>query len=139
MITADGYSKDPSLIPEGIVVTWSKDLINDKGGLLNFIRYFEMIMREPEGVWLQKCRNKPGLDRHLLTVYIIVCNRLLYKCYYGGYQTGAANISNGDGRSWSSSNWIEWSRVVLCGPFEKAPRKIILKGFQGFRYCTKLF
>ncbi len=138
MITADGYSKDPGLIPEGIVVTWGKDMIEQKGGLRSFIRYFNECMKYEGTYWLQKCKNKPAHD-DLLYVYVIVANRLYCRCYYGGYEGGQTEIGSGDGRSWSSRSVISWPRIILAGPVEKAPFKRELKGFQGFRYCTKLF
>lgn len=137
MITANGYSKDPSLLPEGIVITWSADMIRLKGGLLNFIRYFEKVMQDPDTHWLQKCKNAPTRD--INTVYIIVCNRLAYKCFYGGHEAGETEINNGDGVSFSRSEAISWPRIIIAGPFEKCPFKRKLRGFQGFRYCTNLF
>lgn len=139
MITPNGYSKDPNIIPEGIVVTWGKDLIEEKGGLISFIRYFEQSLSHPEGIWMHKCKNRPTMDNRLLYVYIIVCNRLQYRCYYGGYEKGETIGYNGDGHSWSSSSIITWPRILLAGPFEKAPFKRKISGFRGFRYCTKLF
>lgn len=139
MITPDGYSKDPNIIPEGIVMTWGKDLIEEKGGLLAFIRHFEKEMASQDGLWLQKCKNKPKNDGRLLYVYVIVCNQLKYRLYYGGYETGSVQITNGNGVSWSARSVVSWPRVLMVGPFTKAPRKIKLSGFQGFRYCTKLF
>lgn len=137
MITVDGYSKDPNIQPEGIAVTWGKDLIEAKGGLLSFIRYFELVMSKEDGIWLQKCKNRP--TQEIIYVYIIVCNQVRYRLYYGGHEGGAAEITNGNGHSWSSRKIITWPRIVCGGPFEKAPYKIIRKGFQGFRYTTKLF
>jgi hypothetical protein len=29
---------------------------------------------------------------------------------------------------------IDWPRMILAGPFEKAPVDIEMRGFQGFRY-----
>jgi hypothetical protein len=139
MITETGFSKDTGILPEGIVVTWGSDLIKEKGGLLSFIRYFEKTMKDEKGLWLQKCKNKPVYHEELMYVYIIVCNQLRYRCYYGGHETGVAEITNGDGHSWSSRSVISWPRLILAGPFEKCPFKRELKGFQGFRYCTKLF
>lgn len=137
MITTEGYSKDIGIMPDGIAVTWGKDLIEEKGGLLSFIRYFEKIMNDDSNVWLQKCRNKPTMD--IVYVYIIVCNQVRYRLFYAGHESGQAEISNGDGRSWSSSSIVTWPRIICAGPFTKAPYKIIRKGFQGFRYTTKLF
>ena len=134
MITKDGYSKDPMLQPEGIVVTWSREMIDRKFGLLEFVRYFEKCMADEEGLWLQKCNKAPKQD--VIYVYIIVCNQLRYRCFYGGYQTGQATVYNGDGHSFSRSSIIDWPRILLAGPFLKAPTKRPLRGFQGFRYCT---
>ncbi len=137
MGTGVGELKSP-IIPEGIAVTWGKDMIEEKGGLLSFIRYFESVMKDEDGIWMQKCKNKPQFE-DLLYVYVIVCNQVRYRCYYGGYAKGETEAWNGDGYSWSSSKIITWPRILLAGPFEKAPYKIIRKGFQGFRYTTKLF
>jgi hypothetical protein len=137
MITANGYSKDPMIQPEGIAITWGKDLVIEKGGLRNFLRYFNKVMEDENCTWLQKCKNAPKTD--IIYVYVIVCNRLYGRGYYGGYETGATDISFGDGKSWSSSKTIAWPRIVIGGPFERCPFKRTLKGFQGFRYTTKLF
>lgn len=138
MITIDGYSKDPNIIPEGIVVTWGKDMIDLKGGLKIFLSYFNEVMKDEHTTWLQKCKNAPKHD--ILYVYIIVANRLYARGYYGGYQKGKAAINvPGAARSFSRREVIDWPRIVLAGPIEKCPVKRQLKGFQGFRYCTKLF
>lgn len=137
MITEKGYSKDPTIMPEGIVVTWGKDLIEEKGGLLAFIRFFELNMADESGLWYQKCKNAPKHD--IIYVYIIVCNQLRYRCLYGGHSTEKRKAYNGDGISWSSAMIITWPHIILAGPFEKCPFKRELKGFQGFRYTTKLF
>jgi hypothetical protein len=137
MITRDGYSKDPGLMADGIVVTWSKDLIKEKGGLLSFIRYFLKTMEDPDALWLQKSRNKPTRD--IVYVYIIVCNRLKYRLNFVGYETGDTKVWNGDGHSWAKAKRVSWSRIVMAGPIVHAPKKIKLSGFRGFRYCTKLF
>jgi hypothetical protein len=121
--------------PIGIMVTWGKDMIQEKGGLLAFIRYFEQGMESEDFMWLQKCKNKPAHD--IQYVYIVVCNQVRYRLYYGGYQTGVTTIYNGDGRSWSSREMISWPRLVFAGPVVKAPHKIRQKGFQGFRYITE--
>lgn len=138
MITVDGYSKDSSIQPEGIVITWGKDMIDSKGGLLSFIRYFNKTMDGESSYWLQKCKNKPTYE-DILHVYIIVNNRLYGRCFYGGYERGPTEINNGNGYSFSWRTIIEWPRVILAGPFERCHFKRTLRGFQGFRYCTKLF
>jgi hypothetical protein len=124
--------KNVQQLPIAIVVTWGKDMIKEKGGLLAFVRYFELYMKEEGSIWMQKSKGRPTQD--ILHVYVIVCNQVRYRLFYGGYETGEAEAFNGDGRSWSSRAVIRWPRILMAGPYEKAPRKIFMRGFQGFRY-----
>ncbi|MEP7375561.1 MAG: hypothetical protein ABI675_19610 [Chitinophagaceae bacterium] len=136
MITVEGYSKDPGIIPEGIAVTFGKDMIIGKGGLLRFIRWFESCLKSEEDFFMHKCKNGPRYD-NLQYVYIIVCNRVYYRCYYGGYEKGETTgylTPDADDKA-----TISWPRINLAGPLLRSPEKIIRKGFQGFRYTTKLF
>jgi len=135
MITPEGYSKDPTLPPDGICVTFGKEMIAEKGGLLRFIRWFEHCMKDEDDIWYHKCKGRPS-NEDLLYVYVIICNRVYYRCLYGGYEKGKTEgYLHGDG----DIEVITWPRIILAGPFEKAPIRMIRKGFQGFRYCTKLF
>lgn len=139
MITRTGYSKDPSIMPVGIVITWSMEMINLKGGLLQFVRYFEKEMGEQdsETLWLQKCKNKPKYN--IIYVYIIVAGHLRYRLNYIDHESGEVEINNGDGISFSRSETVSWPRLVMAGPFKKNPVKTKMRGFQGFRYCSFLF
>lgn len=133
MITADGYSKDPTLVPIGIAVTFGKKMIEDKGGLRSLMTWFEHCLSFEDGYWMQKCKNMPRYD--ILYVYVIICNRVHYRCIYGGYQKGEIRLLIKPGEP----STITWPRIILTGPFVKAPTKIYRGGFQGFRYCTELF
>ena len=135
MITATGYSKDPSIKPDGIVVTFGKEMIKEKGGLLRFIRWFEEVMATEESYWMHKCKNRPKYE-DLLYVYVIICGRVYYRCHYGGYEKAdtTGHLTPG-----GPSVEIDWPRIVLAGPLVRAKRKIRRPGFQGFRYCTMLF
>lgn len=134
MITETGYSKDPMLMPEGIVVTFGRDMMDEQGGPIEFLRNFEWVMSNEEDYWMHKMSNLPTF-RDFTHVYIIVMNRLYGRCIFGGIDKGitTAYAANGE------SKRIDWNRIILAGPLEKAPFKRTLKGFQGFRYCTKLF
>jgi hypothetical protein len=46
MITKSGYSKDTSLMPEGIVVTIGQQMINEQGGLRMFLKAFKRTMSD---------------------------------------------------------------------------------------------
>jgi hypothetical protein len=134
MITATGYSKDPNIVPEGIAVTFGKDMMLEQGGIRNFLKHFEDWMTKGDDHWwLHRCKNKPQVE--LDYVYVIVLNRLYCRCYYGGYEKHETIGGTADG----GEKEISWPRIILAGPIEKPNFKRRLQGFQGFRYCTKLF
>jgi len=138
MITTKGYVKGFPYPPVGVAITWSADMINEKGGLENFIRYFEQVMGEgSDDTWLQKCKSGP--KHKILYVYIIINNYVAYRLNYIEFATGPTHINNGDGISFSRRTSISWSRLVMAGPFVKAPVEIYCRGFQGFRYTDLLF
>ena len=118
MITKEGYSKDPEIIPEGIVVTWGGDIIKESGGLRSFITLFLKYMAEDEdNLWCHTVARKPTA-KTIQYVYIIVAKRLAYRLNFVEYDQG---------------------EILMCGPIVKCPFKRELRGFQNFRYCTKLF
>lgn len=137
MITERGFSKDPSIIPEGIVITFGREMIAEQGGLLCFLRCFlDCVSDDDEGrYWMHKCTNLPTKD--VLHVYIVINNRLYGRVPFAGYvRPDEPEIGHAaDG----VEKIIDWPYLVLAGPIEKCPFKRELKGFQGFRYSTKLF
>lgn len=134
MITPNGFSKDKGIRPEGIVVTCGAQMIEEKGGLRKFIKWFESCFEDDNGYWLHKCKNKPQHD--IIYVYVIIHGKIKYRLSYGGYQRTAMAYSHPDAQEMTE---VEWPHVVLGGPLVKAPRDFEFKGFQGFRYCTFLF
>jgi hypothetical protein len=132
MITAQGYSKDPSIMPEGIVITFGKDMLESNGGTREVLKFFLEVMGEPERYWMHKMLLWPKIE--VADVYIITMNRLWGRVKFGWFEKEATF-----GYSPNGVKDIPWPRMVLVGPFEKCPFKRELKGFQGFRYCTKLF
>lgn len=139
MITERGYSKDPSIIPEGIALTFGRQMIEEKcgpgkAGLLSFLRWFEYCLKD-DGLFFMKCKNRPMHE--VDHVYIIVANRLYCRCYFGGYQSGSfEGYMRPDAEEMEVA---DWSGIHLAGPIEKPKFRRTLKGFQGFRYTTKLF
>ena len=120
---------------EGIAVTFGKDMIVEKGGLLSFIRWFEFNMSDENGLWYHKMKNLPTRD--IIYVYIIICNRVYYRVSYGGFvKAGTKAFLTPNSKEKTE---MPWTSVALAGPLVKAPRKIVRPGFQGFRYTTKLF
>lgn len=137
MITAQGYSKDPNIQPIGIAVTFGRDMIAEKGTLREFLYWFEDCVRTENGLWIHKCKNRPTQD--IIYVYVIIYNRVMYRCFYGGYhkeKRDAYTITRDGGHKVFQ---VDWPFIYLAGPFVKAPKKIVRPGFQGFRYTTELF
>jgi hypothetical protein len=141
MITATGYSKDPGIMPEAIVITFGREMMNEQGGAKLFLSNFLECMdgHESERYWMHKCSNLPKSE--IDVVYIIVLNRLWAKVYCGGmYRYNPDNEEEITGfTADGNEKVIDWNHIILSGPVEKCPFKRTLKGFQGFRYCTKLF
>lgn len=123
-------SKHIERIPIAIAVTMGLEVIQANGGLLRFIRHFEDATRGEEGsYWYHKCKNRPTFF-NIPHVYVIVCNQVRYRVLYGGNESGPTSVF----MRWGEERKIDWPRLILAGPFEKAPRKIEMRGFQGFRY-----
>lgn len=132
MITANGYSTDASIIPDGIVITFGKEMMSNNGGQKEMMKYFLNIMADDESYWMHKMKLWPKVE--VTDVYIITLNRLWGRVKFGWFEKSATF-----GYTPTDKKEIAWPRMVLVGPFEKCPFKRELKGFQGFRYCTKLF
>lgn len=120
-------------MPDGIAVTFGEVMIEEQGGLKTFLTGFKQALQEEDGYWMHKCKNRPQQD--IIFVYIIIKNRLAYRCYYGGYNVEHTDGVSADGKD----KVIDWPRINLAGPLERCPYKRTLKGFQGFRYCSELW
>lgn len=132
MITASGYSKGKSIMPEGIAITFGKEMMDNNGGPKAVMKYFLKTMEKEDACWMHKMLLWPKSE--VADVYIIILNRLWGKGKFGWLEKEATfKYSNED------PGTIPWPRLVIVGPFEKCPFKRTIRGFQGFRYTTKLF
>lgn len=132
MITAQGYSKDQSLMPEGVAITFGKEMMANNGGQKEMMKCFLQTMESEDDYWMHKMKLWPKLE--VTDVYIITLNRLWGRCKFGWFDKSATF-----GYTPIDKKEIAWPRMVLVGPFEHCPFKRTIKGFQGFRYTTKLF
>ncbi|HEX7757055.1 MAG TPA: hypothetical protein VF421_17010, partial [Niabella sp.] len=124
--------------PEGIAVTFGKQMIEEQGGLRVFLRAFEATMSQHENgsYWMQTCSNFPKHEPD--HIYIIVANRLYGRVYFGGFHRNHDTNVIGYGAT-GKQKLMNKPFIILSGPMEKCPFKRTLRGFQGFRYTTKLF
>lgn len=121
--------KKLSTPPIGIIITMGKEVLEANGGGAQWQKHFESsVCDEDSGFWLHKSRNPPKQD--IACVYVIAENFVRWKVFYGGYERGPTSVFmlSGEERT------INWPRMILAGPFEKAPVDIPMRGFQGFRY-----
>ena len=115
--------------PIGIILTMGAQVIQANGGLRQFVEHFNNCCRdEDSGLWLQKSRACPTQD--IARVYLVLCNQVWARVYFGGYSKEPTIVwmLNGEER------YFPYPHMLLAGPIERAPRKIPMRGFQGFRY-----
>lgn len=160
MITSAGYRKDSSLIPEGIVITFPVQFLLDIAPQLNScqtkiksngsyrIRYntlkyqtlagyrkcitqIEEVRKKEDSMWWwHSIGTKARID--VLNAYIVILGRIRYKAVIVGWEPGGEKQFS-DNRKLTAKHWLQLAY------FESAPIAIEQKGFQGLRYCTKLF
>lgn len=137
MITVDGYSKEPGLQAEGLVLTLPKIFFEDRCMTIpDFKKMFEEYMVQEDAVWNFRLTNLP--TQEVPYIYLIFGGFLQYRANFMQYERNVAkefdDAPDGIIRSFDFSNWI-----LFTGPVIKCPFVRELKGFQGFRYSTKLF
>lgn len=137
MITTNGYSKDPGLIPEGIVLTLPEVFFADRNwDYPGFIKMFERFMSKEDSIWNYRLTNLPLMD--IAWVYLVFDKQIQFRTNFVMYERNISKTFN-DGpdkkvRKFPNCNW-----VILAGPAIRPPHEWPQKGFQGFRYSTKLF
>lgn len=137
MITPNGYSKDPGIMPEGIALTLPVAFFQDRGmSYAEFEKMFLEYMQEEDAIWNFRLTNLPLHD--VVYVYLVFDGFLQYRGNLVQYERNVAkdfyDAPDGKVRSFPPSNW-----VLFTGPIVKSPYERQMKGFQGFRYTTKLF
>lgn len=131
------YSKDPSIMPDGIALTLPKIFFEERGmTFLEFKEFFEETMNEENNYWNFRLKNLPTIE--VPYVYILFGGHFHYRCNFMQYERNKSKIFNDtpDGivREFAPTNW-----VLFTGPVIKAPPDFVQKGFQGFRYTTQIF
>lgn len=137
MITAEGYSKDPNIIPEGIMLTLPVQFFEDRGwDYKGFIKMFQKFMADDYSIWNFRLTNLPKQD--IIWVYLLFDKQVQFRVNFVQYEKNVSKVFK-DGpdrkvRDFPNANW-----VILAGPAVRPTHEWPQKGFQGFRYTTKLF
>ena len=89
MITQTGYSKDPNIIPEGIVLTMPLAFFEDRQMTTDEFRIeFENALAEEDGEWNFVKKSLPTKD--VLFVYIVFDKKIQYRCNFVCYERGVS-------------------------------------------------
>lgn len=138
MITPNGYSKDPGILPEAIVLTLPVQFFQKRNTTpAKFKKYFERYMARENRLWHFRLTNLPIHD--IAWVYLIFDKKLQYQLNFVQYERNTTKeLKDSPGqkvaRTYTNSNW-----VVMCGPAIPCPFEREMRGFQGARYAIKLF
>ncbi len=124
-------------MPEGIMLTLPVAFFEDrKMNYDQFKKLFERYMVKDDAIWNFRLTNLPLHD--IAFVYLVFDKKVQYRCNFVQYErnTAKAFYDSPDGvvREFQPCNW-----VLFTGPPVKPPHEWLQKGFQGFRYTTKLF
>lgn len=119
--------------PEGIVITISAGMYKDHGYKWWLANFLDAMGKNAAGEdWYYWCRTGSEPRREVQFVYLCIGGKIRFRCFYGGSKprgTMTFGDRNVEGKAW----------IILAGPVCKPPRPMPRKGFQGFRYCEKLF
>ena len=111
-----------------IAVTWPLKSMTKSPR--EFVREF-MSINDGETCWYAKVNAVP--KQEVLYCYIIIDNRVRYRANIVGFEQGC-EMTFDDGRTATAKKWM-----ILGAPVVKAPHKIEMTGFQGFRYTRLLW
>jgi hypothetical protein len=131
------YSKDPSILAEGIALTLPVAFFDDRGcTVAEFEKLFVRYMRKEDAIWNFRLTNLPTRD--FVYVYLVFEGLIQYRCNFVMLERNKAksfyDSPDGNVRHFPPTNWI-----LFTGPAVPAPYEMPQRGFQGFRYTTKLF
>ena len=118
-------------IAEGIYVTLSRDLMEERGGTVYAgYKLFVNVFKECEGTndWFFYWRLPSKPKKSFVWVYFIIGNKVRFRARFFEYIPGCW-IEFRDAGAVYTKQWM------MLYDFEKLPRPYeIKKGFQGFRY-----
>jgi len=132
------YSKDPSLIPDSVVVTLPVQFFDDREwhSIDEFNKMFKEYMAEDDALWNFRLTNLPKFD--VAWVYLVYGGKFQWKTNLVQIERNVSKVfddgPDGEERYFPNANWL-----ILAGPVIQAPDDWYQKGFQGFRYGYQLF
>lgn len=113
--------------PTGIIRTLPPIYADPKHlARINYLASCEQLGSDPDYTIAFALSGKPKHD--LLHVYVVIAGHLDARFLFVGYRDGKP-CRLWDGKLRTPKVW-----AVCCGPIERPPQPIRMRGFQGFRY-----
>jgi hypothetical protein len=120
--------------PDGIIVTLPARFFVEYDHAI-YLKEIEEMNQNENMIWYRVMKNLPTQD--FLYVYTVIDNNVHHRSQFAGLirnKTLTFPRPEGGSRTFENAN-----AVMMCGPVVMAPEVIPMRGFQGFRYTTKLF
>ena len=112
--------------PDGIIINVPQDFLTRKGYTQEGLIKWYNGMNKDDRTFYHYIAHIPTVD--VLHVYVCFGGKVQLKARKGAFLRDEVVMGDGP-RHW----------VVTCGPVIIAPHEILQRGFQGFRYTSKLF
>lgn len=143
MITPTGYSKDPNLIPEGIVVTLPVQFFDNRNaGIEAFKKMFVRYMAKEDALWHFRLTNLPTTN-NIGWVYLIFDKKIQFQCNFVEYERNVSkkfkDAPDNTIRFFAKANWVIMTGPAIPPPSGSHWAENPKRGFQGFQYSLKLW
>lgn len=131
--------------PDGIIITVGEKMYGHHGYRV-WLRNFEQMMILSDGdivdsqdfYYYFRQANQPKAADQVRHLYLCIGNRIRMRVIYAGSAGPEVKIfSRNDSDQVRRITGKAW--VIAAGPIERAPHKIVKKGFRGFRYTQALW
>lgn len=128
--------------PEGIIITVGAKMWGHHGYKVWLTNFLECMKKSEDlderYIYHFRQGNQPKAGQSLRYVYLCIGNKIRWRVFFAG-STGPRTLElmTTDGNGTKIIDGNAW--IMVAGPAERAPFKIEMKGFMGFRYSAKLF
>jgi hypothetical protein len=121
--------------PDAIIVTLPVRFFQEYG-VREYLLDLEDMNRDEDATWYRVMKNLPKQD--VLYVYMVAFNRIHHRATFAGTFRGE-NLAFHRKRDKSLKEFPNCNGIIMCGPIIRAPYRIKMQGFQGFRYSKTIF
>lgn len=121
--------------PDAIIVTLPVKFFQEYG-IREYLQDLINMNKADDYTWYRVMKNLPKQD--VLYVYVVAFGRIHHRANLAGFFRGE-NISFKRPRDGTYKDFPNANGIIMCGPVIRAPMRIKMQGFQGFRYSHTIF